>query len=132
MNRGEYVLRDTWERVHRWARRKSKSVPRLELRVDCPLIKRTRLESPRAYMHTLHRPGRLCVSSAAAQLSLPHLVGLYLHEIGHPLATKAYGQTEQEDADRAVKEILGVKIHYKGPLLLEWVSPAVAVRILGV
>jgi hypothetical protein len=128
----EFVLRDTWQRVLHWACRRSPKVRALKLNVNCALVKRTRAASPRAYMHTLHKRGKVCVHGDAAALSLPQLVGLYLHEIGHPLAQDAYGRSEQEDADRAVKEFLGVKIQYKGPLLLEWVSPSVARRILGV
>jgi hypothetical protein len=66
----------------------------------------------------------------ACQLSENFLVGLFLHEIGHPLAMKIYGQTEQWDADRSIREVLGVRIRYGGPLILEYVAPSVARRII--
>lgn len=132
MKHEEAILRDFWARVLRWAMAKSKRVPRLTLRVDCPLVRRTRKTSPRAFMHADHRPGTVCVASEAAGLSAEHLVGLYLHELGHPMARVAWGRTEQEDADRACREFLGVTIRYKGDLLLEWVPAHVAVKILGV
>lgn len=131
MTIAEHRLRLCWEKVLRWARKKSPHVPALTLRIDCDLTKKHRQSSPRAYMHTQHLPGKVCVSSEAWTLSPAHLVGLYLHELGHPMATKAYGRSEQEDADRAVKEFLGVTIKYKGPLLLEWVSPATLKKIQG-
>jgi hypothetical protein len=43
---------------------------------------------------------------------------------------RVYRKTEQWDADRAVKEILGVHIRYGGPLVLEYVAPSVAKRII--
>jgi hypothetical protein len=128
----EGILRDYWGRVLRWARKKSARVPNLRLRVNCPLALSYQRKSPRAFMHTLHVPGTVCAVGIACGLSPEHLVGLMLHELGHPMAQAAYGRSEQEDADRAVKEFLGVKIQYKGDLLLEWVSPTVAVRILRV
>lgn len=124
-------LRSLWESVYHWAKRRSKKVPRLEIRFDCELMKKTRAESPRAYMHTMHLGvGKVCISSDAADLPRPNIVGLFLHEIGHPLAQALYGRSEQEDADRAVKEVLGVSIKYKGALLLEWVAPPTVKWIL--
>jgi hypothetical protein len=126
----ELILRQFWDRLLSWAKRKSPLVPHLYLRVDCPLVRRTRKASPRAFMHTLHAPGKVCVAREAAGLDSEHLCGLFLHELGHPMATSAWGRSEQEDADRAVKEFLGVKIHYKGDLLLEWVPTHVLMRIM--
>lgn len=69
--------------------------------------------------------------AAAALLDDEYLTALFLHEIGHVLALAAWGTTEQDDADEAVRQFLGVKIHYRGPLLLEWASPAAVKRVLG-
>jgi hypothetical protein len=126
----EAVVRNFFERVLRWARKKSPRVPLLKLSVNCPLILRTHAKSPRAFMHTLHKPGKVCVASIAAGLHPEHLVALYIHEISHPLAQNAYGRSEQEDADQAAKEFLGVRILYKGPLLLEWVPISVVRKIV--
>lgn len=131
MTKRSYSLHLIWTRVSAWARARAPQAGHLALKLDCALVKKTRKESPRAYMHTHHLPRRVCASSDAGALSIEHVVGLFLHEIGHGLAQKVYGRSEQEDADRAVKEILGVRIHYKGPLLLEWVQPMVARRILS-
>lgn len=132
MTNEEALLRDYWERVLCWARKKSDRVPYLLLRIDCPLVRRTRKTSPRAFMHAAHIRGKVCVAREAARLSAETIIGLFLHEIGHQLATRSWGRSEQEDADRAVNEFLGVKIRYKGDLLLEWVPAHVAVRILGI
>lgn len=130
MNATQARVQGIWERLVRWARRKSRRPLRYQLLFDCDLIKKTVSQSPRAYMHTLHRTGKVCVASDVGELPVPNIVGLLLHELGHPLAQEVYGRSEQEDADRAVREILGVKIKYKGALLLEWVSPPVCKSIL--
>lgn len=130
MTAAEARVRGIWERVVRWARRRSRKPLRYTLRFDCALILRNASQSPRAYMHTLHLPGKICCASDVAALPVPNIVGLLLHEIGHPLASELYGRSEQEDADRAVREVLGIRIKYKGALLLEWVSPPVVKRIL--
>jgi hypothetical protein len=131
VSKEEALLRELWERVLGWARKKSDRTPFLLLRVDCPLVRRNRKTSPRAFMHAAHIRGKICVAHEAAGLSTEHLVALFLHELGHPMATKAWGRSEQEDADRACKEFLGVKIRYKGDLLLEWVPPHVAMKIVA-
>lgn len=130
MNQEELILRQFWARLLQWAKKKSSMVPNLQLRVDCPLVRRTRKTSPRAFMHTLHAPGKLCVAREAAGLDSEHLCGLFLHELGHPMATRSWGRSEQEDADRAVKEFLGITIRYKGDLLLEWVPTYVLTKIM--
>lgn len=124
------ILHDFWRRVSSWARKRSNLAPSLKLRVDCPLIRRMRNESPRAFMHAMHVPGTVCVASEAAGLAPEHLVGIFLHELGHPMAMRAWKSSEQEDADKAVRQFLGVKLHYKGDLLLEWVPGTVMRRIL--
>ena len=128
----ELILKDLWTRVHRYASSKSRHVPKLRIFVGCGSLSRARKRDPRIFFHVGHRPGVVCVHPDAHKLSVEHLVGLYLHEIGHPLAQRKWGVSEQVDADRAVKEFLGVKLHYKGPLLLEWVPYSVAKRILSV
>lgn len=130
MTQEELILRRFWARVIAWAKRKSDKVPSLSLRVDCPLVRRIRKTSPRAFMHADHAPRKVCVAREAAGLDSEHLCGLFLHELGHPMARVAWGRTEQEDADRAVKEFLGVTIRYKGDLLLEWVPTWVLNKIM--
>lgn len=78
-----------------------------------------------------HLDGVVCCHPSAAELPDTHLAGLFLHELGHVLAWNEYGRTEQPDADAAVRELLGVRIFYRGPLLLEWVSPARAKAVLS-
>ena len=126
----EGTLRWVWEHVIAWARRRSRRIPALSLRVGCPMIQAHRRDSKRAFMHTHHLPGKVCAAPEAAFLPVGHLVALLLHEIGHPLANRLYGVSEQEDADKSIKDVLGVVIRYKGPLLLEWVAPSVVKRIL--
>ena len=125
------ALRDAFKRVHAWARRQSRRVPPLRLKVGCPMVAASRRRDKRAYMHVDHLKGVVCTIPAAAQLSANHLVALFLHEIGHPMAMKAWGRSEQEDADKSVRDFLGVRLRYRGPLLLEWVPTRTAKRILG-
>jgi hypothetical protein len=120
-------LREVWRRVFGWATKKCRRVPLLDFRVGCPRIRAHRRTDPRAFMHVGHLRGTVCAAAEAADLTDEHLVGLFLHEIGHPLAYAAWKRTEQEDADLSVSKFLGVKIRYRGPLLLEWV-PKTAVR----
>ena len=54
-----------------------------------------------------------------------------MHELAHPMAMRTWGRSEQEDADLVVHEILGVRLRYAGPLLIQRVSAPVAARILG-
>lgn len=124
------ILHDFWRRVSSWARKRSNFAPTLKLRIDCPLMLRMRKESPRAFMHAMHVPRTVCVASAAAGLQPEHLVGLFLHELGHPMAMTAWGTSEQEDADKAVRQFLGITLKYKGDLLLEWVPTRVMKRVL--
>lgn len=53
-----------------------------------------------------------------------------VHEIAHPIAMREWGVSEQEHADKAVEAFLGVKLRYRGPLVLQWVSTKVARAIL--
>jgi len=129
MTNHEY-LKGLFDRVNNWAMKKSPLVDRRTLQVGCPEIAARRKDGDvRAFFHVGHRPGKVCADSMACQLPEHFLVGLFLHEIGHPLAMRVYRKTEQWDADRAVKEILGVHIRYGGPLVLEYVAPSVAKRI---
>jgi hypothetical protein len=125
------LLREAFARVHAWARRRTRRVPPLTLAVGCSQIAARRRHDPRAFAHVGHRVGRVCISAAAAKLPVEHVVGLCLHEIGHPLAQRVWGRSEQEDADAAVREFLGVRLSYVGPLLLQHVPTRVARRILN-
>lgn len=72
----------------------------------------------RAFMHVGHHPaGAICVAPEAEKLSDEHLLGLFLHELGH-IAT----QGNDMAADAWVFTALGVPIEYKGKLTLEWVN----------
>lgn len=122
-------LKFLFRRVNNWAMERQSIVPRLRFRVQCPYITATRKKGDkRAFFHV--EKGIVCADPAACKLPLHFLVGLFLHEIGHPLATRIYGRSEQWDADRSIKEVLGVKIHYGGPWVLEYVAPSVAKQII--
>lgn len=125
-------LRAVWARVHAFALSRSRRVPGLSLRVGCRQIARRRAAGdPRAFFHTNHYPNVVCASPEAAALDDRFLVGLYLHEIAHHVAWRLWKRSEQADADRAVRMVFSVRIHYAGPLLLERVSAKAARRILG-
>lgn len=133
MGRAEKYLNEIWRRVYAFARSKSKLVPRLVLKVGCPQIERHRRMDPRAFMHTggRHAAGQVHASPDAAMLPIQFIAGLFLHEIGHPLAMRVMRRSEQEDADRSILEHVGVKIRYGGPLLLEYLSPSDMRRVFG-
>jgi hypothetical protein len=125
-------LKDIFRRVNDWAMEKSPLISKLELQIGCPQIAAHRKAGDkRAMFHVGHRKGKVCADPKALRLPVEFLVGLFLHEMGHPLAMKIYGKSEQWHADNSIKEILGVRIQYGGPLLLEYVAPSVADRILG-
>lgn len=126
----EALLLDRWRKVYAFARRKSRRVPRLMLHVGCRQILNRRAHDGRAFFHVGHVPGKVCTVLAAAKLSDNHLVGLMLHELGHPMAQKAWGNSEQEQADAAVHAFLGVRLRYRGPWILQWVPTRVARQIL--
>ena len=69
MKHEEVILRDIWTKVYLWAKKKYPTLPGLQLRVDCPLVRRNRKASPRAFMHTMHAPGKVCVASEACGLA---------------------------------------------------------------
>lgn len=131
MNNKEY-LKQLFAAVHEWAEKRCEvPVPRLSLSVGCPEIERRfRRGDARSFFHVGHKMGRVCASPRAAKLPVHFLVGLMLHEIGHPLAIKVYGRSDQWDADRSIKEFLGVRIHYGGPLILEFVPWGLAKKII--
>lgn len=120
--RGRGPLLVIWRKVYAYARRKSKLVPRLSLNVGCSMVAGHRQRDTRAFMHTNHKPRVVCSSPTAATLELKYVVGLFFHEIGHEVATRAYGVSEQWDADSSCLQFLGIRIRYGGPLLLEYVS----------
>jgi hypothetical protein len=131
MSDSEY-LKKIFRQVNDWAIKQSKAVSRLSLHVGCPLVYRMRrFGNPRALMHVGHYKRKVCTVPVAAKLPIEYIVGLFLHEIGHPLALRIYNRSEQWDADLNVKELLGVKIHYKGPYLLECVDKKDVKKILG-
>jgi hypothetical protein len=131
MTKTQY-LQEAFRRVNAWAMSKCPQVSRLSLHVRCHSIKR-RLHSgdPRALFHVGHKAGKVCtIDERVAVLPVTYLVGLFLHEMGHPLALKLYKKSEQWHADRSIKRCLGVQIRYRGPLLLEWVPSSTARMIL--
>jgi len=125
------VLREIYRRTLRWARGRSKRVPLLGLQVGCPQIAARRRRDKRAFAHVGHIPGKICIHPAAAKLGVHQVVALFLHELGHPMAWRAWRRTEQEDADKAVREFLGIRIYYRVPLMVQWIPTGIAARILG-
>ena len=123
-------IRELFNRVNEWAIKKSPLVPKLSLELGCSeIVACQRAGDIRAVCHVGHKKGKVCADIKAHRLPINFLVGIFLHEIGHPLAMRVYRRSDQWDADRAVKEILGVNIRYGGPLVLEHVSMSVAKKI---
>lgn len=126
-------LAQRFAQVVQWARAKNSKAPFLTALIDCPrTLAQRRKGDKRAFMHVGHVPRRVCMAAEVCNLNPYYQVGLMLHELGHPMAEKAWGRSEQEDADQAVKEFLGVEILYKGPLVLQAISHRDFRRICGV
>jgi len=62
-------------------------------------------------MHVFHHPGCICVASAAVDLPLKNLRGLFYHEFGHLIVGKS---GTEFDADMVIWEYLGIPIRYAG------------------
>lgn len=125
------MIREVFARVHAWARHRSRRVPALSLAVGCPKItSQRRRGDPRAFCHVGCRAGKVCCSALVADLPLEHAVGLFLHELGHPMAWAAWRSSDQHGADAAVRRFLGIRLRYSGPLLIQRVPASVAERIL--
>jgi len=115
-----------FKRVQEYISQHSPQLANISCQMFCPEIRAYRKQHPnirgrRAFMHVEHHPDAICVwSPAAARLSKSHLVGLFLHEFGH-LGSGG----DDSAADRWVLVKIGLPIEYRGPLCLEWVSPAI-------
>ena len=130
-SREQALLHAYWDRVYSWARRRSRLTPLLRLKVGCRTVSVRRAYDARAFMHTGHRPGTVCAVPQAARLAANFIVGLFLHEIGHPLSWRLWRRSDQWDADDSVLEVYRIRLRYQRPLLLEWVPDAVVRKILG-
>lgn len=127
----EALLRDVWRRVYAFARRKSSRVPRLSLFVGCQQILNRRKHDKRSFCHVGHVAGKVCTVLATAKLPLKYIYGLMVHEISHPLAQRLWGRSEQSHADSAAAALLGLKIHYGGPLILQYLSASDVKKVLS-
>lgn len=91
----------------------------IEIRV-CPEIDRDRKRgNKRAFAHTGHVVNKnyICVSKYINTLCDTKIAGIILHEVGHIFT----GCGSEPEADKWVKEILGITIRYPGsdPLQLQ-------------
>lgn len=77
--------------------------------VECPEVEEEHRESKRQYAHTFHHKGTICVCKEFWRLPPKHRDAILLHEIGHLLVGPEGGE---EDANRAVEEVLGARIEY--------------------
>lgn len=66
-------------------------------------------ENLRQYAHTYHYAETICLAKSFWQLPKSYRDGIILHEIGHLLAGP---QGNEDDANRAVEQWSGAKIHY--------------------
>ncbi len=129
-HRHQAKLRALFYRVFCAVQRRIPISRQIRIRVDCELILRDRSSKEpslgrRAFMHTGHHADTICIASQTAALDKHHIVGLFLHELGHLL-----GRTGEPGADLWVMRRLGIPIEYRGKLGIEWVSPEAA-RSLG-
>lgn len=79
----------------------------------------------RHYAHHVCESNTICWAQAMRELPVEHVAGICLHEYGHVLAFTDPGQSDFEAeraADKAVMEVLGVELEYRGKDELQWVN----------
>ena len=87
----------------------------------CPIADREHRKSPRQFMHVGHHPQVICYARAVGSLPEHHVRGLIAHELGH-LVAERLGWTQRNEeyaANIAAERILGVKVVYLPPLMLQ-------------
>lgn len=80
----------------------------------CPLADEEHENSLRQYCHTNHYKNTICYAEAFKDLPIYHQMGLLAHEIGH-LIMLAKGKERhfEPQADKAIEDLLGIKIRYR-------------------
>ena len=104
----------------------AKMLPRLaraKLSVGCDEIMRFRMDHPgktghRCVMHVGHLPRTVCTLRVVDGFQAEYVFGLLLHEFGH-----LGSEGGEREADRWILDTFDIRIHYKGALDLEWISP---------
>ena len=91
-------------------------LPKIRVTQACPLVERDHSADSRVYAHVFHREWVICFCKAYSELSLPHQVGVMLHEIGHVMSNGG-----EAEADLWVDEQMGIDINFKDTL--QWVAP---------
>lgn len=79
----------------------------------------------RHYAHHVCESDTICWAKALAELPPENAAGICLHEYGHVLAQNDPGRSDFEAeraADKAVMEVLGVEMQYRGKDDLQWVD----------
>ena len=123
-------LTSAFERVQRFVSRTHPLLRSVRLYPSCREIQKERAETPRYFMHVLHRPNTVCTWGPDAEdLPTHHLLGLLLHEFAHLANEKG-----ELGSDVWAAVNWGVAIQYRpcrSVRELEWVSPDL-VRRLGI
>lgn len=96
------------------------------LAFECSMANREHEASDRQFCHVGHRLFKICHARATERLALPWKLGLVVHEFGH-LALCGPRMIQRRhteaDANHAGELVTGVKVQFKGPLVLEWADP---------
>lgn len=121
------TFEEAFQKVRSFVAATDPSLSSVEL-TPCAEVRKgaSRAGRSRAFMHTGHLPGRICYAPPTRLLSLNFIVGLLLHEFGH--IGSGGGELE---ADNWVAVKLGIALHYKSKLCLEYVDSEVVRHILG-
>jgi hypothetical protein len=91
----------------------------------CALARKHHQESSRAFAHTLHHDGIVCITPEIYELPEGYFLGILLHEFGH-IALKDERHTEDQ-ADKIMALLTGIQIErktYRGMKNLEWIRRA--------
>lgn len=88
----------------------------------CRAADREHARRRRAYAHTFHRAGVICVARVFFALPTEHQRGILAHELGHMMLANRARHTER-DADLAASAYLGVRVRYRNTVWgnrLQW------------
>jgi hypothetical protein len=89
----------------------------------CPDADQDHAELVRNFMHVGHKPGVICYAGAAEDLKLPWQVGLLAHELGHLSAMNDDREHSENDANEIGSLLTDTRVHWRGPMLVEWAKP---------
>jgi hypothetical protein len=115
-------VREAFEDLSAYVQERVPDLPRIKLEVDCKYAIQDHEEELRVFAHTLHLKDTICVHSDLNKLSDAYIYGILAHEFGHIIADTFWDDPDEEAADLAAREFLGLDIFYGSEYDLEYLS----------